>query len=103
MLLTRSMTSAGRILEVMDESPDICDIPGSTLEVQKGDIVFFPCLFQICPFGKGMSFPISRCTSPAGKVIGIVGGTGVAKSSLVQLIPRLYDISGGASPSTGIR
>ena len=96
MLLTRSMTSAGRILEVMDESPDICDIPGSTLEVQKGDIVFSHVYFKYAPSAKEYVLSDISLHFPAGKVIGIVGGTGAAKSSLVQLIPRLYDISEGS-------
>lgn len=96
MLLTRSMTSAGRILEVMDESPDICDIPGSTLEVRKGDIVFSHVYFKYAPSAKEYVLSDISLHFPAGKVIGIVGGTGAAKSSLVQLIPRLYDISEGS-------
>lgn len=96
MLLTRSMTSAGRILEVMDEAPDICDIPGSTLEVQKGDIAFSHVYFKYAPSAKEYVLSDISLHFPAGKVIGIVGGTGAAKSSLVQLIPRLYDISEGS-------
>ena len=96
MLLTRSMTSAGRILEVMDEAPDICDIPGSTLEVQKGDIAFSHVYFKYAPSAKEYVLSDISLHFPAGKIIGIVGGTGAAKSSLVQLIPRLYDISEGS-------
>ena len=99
LMLTRSLASCRRILEVMDEKIDITETPGVTdpdARVERGEIVFDDVSFRYRE-GEGenvldhVSFRIE-----AGQTVGILGQTGSAKSTLVQLIPRLYDVTGGA-------
>ncbi len=99
LMLTRSLASCRRILEVMDEEIDITETPGVTdpdARVERGEIVFDDVTFRYRA-GEGenvldhVSFRIE-----AGQTVGILGQTGSAKSTLVQLIPRLYDVTGGA-------
>ena len=99
LMLTRSLASCRRILEVMDEEIDITEIPGVTdpdAKVERGEIVFDNVTFRYRA-GEGenvldhVSFRIE-----AGQTVGILGQTGSAKSTLVQLIPRLYDVTDGA-------
>ena len=99
LMLTRSLASCRRILEVMDEEIDITEIPGVTdpdAKVERGEIVFDDVTFRYRA-GEGenvldyVSFRIE-----AGQTVGILGQTGSAKSTLVQLIPRLYDVTDGA-------
>ena len=99
LMATRSLASAKRILEVMDEAIDVTEAPGVTdpgAEVTAGDIVFDHVSFKYKADAKedvlsDVSFHIK-----AGQTVGILGQTGAAKSTLVQLIPRLYDVSAGA-------
>ena len=99
LMLTRSLASCRRILEVMDDEIDITEIPGITdpdAKVERGEIVFDDVIFRYRA-GEGenvldhVSFRIE-----AGQTVGILGQTGSAKSTLVQLIPRLYDVTDGA-------
>lgn len=98
-MLTRSLASGKRIMEVMDEEIDITEQEGVTdmnAEVRNGDIVFDHVSFKYkreAPENvlSDISFHIS-----AGQTVGIIGETGAAKSTLVQLIPRLYDVTEGS-------
>ncbi len=89
-----SQASAKRILEVIDEVPDIRDDTATVTEVRDGSIEFRNVSFRYNGSGKDIirnaSFKIE-----SGEMVGIIGATGSAKSSLVQLIPRLYDVSDG--------
>ena len=99
LMLTRSLASCKRIVEVLDEKIDVTEEEGVTdsgAEVAAGDIVFDHVSFKYKADGKedvlsDVSFHIR-----AGQTVGILGQTGAAKSTLVQLIPRLYDVTGGA-------
>ena len=89
-----SQASAKRILEVIDEVPDIRDDDATVTEVKDGSIEFKNVSFKYDgaqnPVIKNSSFKIE-----SGEMVGIIGATGSAKTSLVQLIPRLYDVTDG--------
>ena len=91
--LVLSRASLSRILEVLSEEPDLQDGPEE--RVEDGSIVFDNVSFRYdTAAGEDILQNISL-TIRSGETIGIIGGTGSAKSTLVQLIPRLYDVSGG--------
>lgn len=90
-----SRASVVRICEVLDEESDIANVPEGKQTVENGEIVFENVSFSY--YGDkeklaldGLSFKIN-----SGETIGIIGGTGAGKTSLVQLIPRLYDVTSG--------
>ena len=89
LMLTMSKAAAKRIIEVLDEEPDIKDPEDPVMTVADGSIEFDDVDFaygNAKPCLKDASFRIE-----SGQTVGIIGGTGSGKSSLVQLIPRLYD------------
>lgn len=93
--LVISRASAKRIVEVLDESPDINDSNADpAYKVQDGTIEFKDVSFS---YNKGDNYVLDGISFKinAGETIGIIGGTGAAKTSLVQLIPRLYDVQKG--------
>ncbi|MCI2058675.1 MAG: ABC transporter ATP-binding protein/permease [Oscillibacter sp.] len=101
-MLTMSAASARRICEVLGEQSDLTDRPGACTEVCDGSIDFDHVSFS---YHQGTGKPVLRDVDlhiRSGEVIGIIGGTGSAKSSLVQLIPRLYDASAGVVRVGGI-
>lgn len=102
LLLSRSVASAGRILEVLEESPAIVSAKDSQHIISHGEIEFRQVSFKYTPEAeKNVLTDITLHILP-GQTIGIVGETGSAKSSLVQLIPRLYDITSGQLLLDGI-
>ena len=91
LILNRSMVSAQRINEVLDATPGMEN--GTEATVPTGDV-----RFRDVTFAYGTGAPVLRhidFEAKAGQTVGIVGGTGSAKSTLVQLIPRLYDVTEG--------
>lgn len=89
-----SKASVSRLCEVLDEVPDISDADAdASLEVADGSVEFRNVSFRYGD-GKNILENISLSIKP-GETIGIIGGTGSSKSSLVQLIPRLYDATEG--------
>jgi len=93
--LVISKASAKRITEVLDESPDIDDKDADpSLTVAEGTIEFRSAAFS---YSKGDNYVLDNIDFKiaAGDTVGIIGGTGSAKTSLVQLIPRLYDVQKG--------
>ena len=94
-MLTRSIASCERIIEVLDEIPDISDPQNTELIVRRGDIDFHQVNFKYKEEAQEYALSDINLHIPAGSTIGILGGTGSAKTSLVQLIPRLYDVSSG--------
>ena len=95
-MITMSAASARRIAEVLNEKPDICNPDEPVYEVADGSVRFDHVNFA---YGKNAAEPVLKDISisiNAGETIGIIGGTGSAKSSLVNLISRLYDVNGGA-------
>ena len=95
LMLTRSMASASRILEVMDETPDIADRPAGALEVTRGEVEFRDVSFKYKP--QAAEYVLSHISLHIlpGQTVGIIGRTGSAKTTLVQLIPRLYEATEG--------
>ena len=94
--------SSDRITEVMNEIPEMQDQPAAVTEVPNGDIVFDHVDFSYAGEGGNLSLKDINLHIKSGQTIGIIGGTGSAKSSLVQLIPRLYDVTKGCVKVGGI-
>ena len=94
--------SSDRITEVMNEIPEMQDQPDAVTEVPNGDIVFDHVDFSYSGEGGNLSLKNVNLHIESGQTIGIIGGTGSAKSSLVQLIPRLYDVTKGRVKVGGI-
>jgi len=94
LLLTRSLASAGRIVEVLEEPADITD-GDPALRLTRGDIEFDHVSFKYHAQAKENVLTDINLRVKAGETLGIIGGTGSAKSTLVQLIPRLYEVSEG--------
>jgi len=95
-LIVISKESASRISEVLDEKIDITDTDASgDLEVTDGSIVFDDVSFSYTPDSEEKVLEHISLEIKSGETIGIIGSTGSAKSTLVQLIPRLYDVAGG--------
>ena len=95
LLLTRAVASGHRILEVMDEPIDITEEHAENVEVERGEVVFDHVSFKYRADAREFVLRDISLTIRAGETVGIIGGTGSAKSTLVQLIPRLYDITEG--------
>ena len=94
--------SADRITEVLDEVPEMQDGENAIHEVPNGDIDFEQVEFSYggkdsTPALQGINLHIK-----SGQTVGIIGGTGSSKTSLVSLIPRLYDVTGGTVKVGGI-
>lgn len=96
MMTIISRASITRINEVLDEVPDISDKDASTdVRVEDGSIVFKDVAFSYNKKQKRATIENINLKIPSGTHVGIIGGTGSAKSTLVQLIPRLYDADKG--------
>lgn len=91
---TMSRASITRIIEILDEESDITDGARNLTEVKDGSIVFEDVDFNYKKSDRTCLEGISLNIKP-GQTVGILGGTGSGKSSLVQLIPRLYDVQKG--------
>ena len=101
-MLSMSAASGQRIVEVLDETSDIKAPEQPVSAVADGSIRFDHVSFE---YKHGSGKPVLRdidFSIASGETIGIIGGTGSAKSSLVQLIPRLYDVSEGTVTVGGV-
>jgi ATP-binding cassette subfamily B protein len=94
-MITMSAASARRICEVLDEEPDITNPENPVMEVKDGSIVFKNVNFRYNKEGKENVLSNININIDSGETIGIIGGTGSAKSTLVNLISRLYDVNDG--------
>jgi len=91
-----SRASAARILEVLEETPDIRDdAKASGLSLEDGSIRFSSASFSYSGAADRLALENIDLAIASGETIGIIGGTGSGKTTLVQLIPRLYDLTGG--------
>ena len=97
MFLTRAIACGKRIVEVLDEQPQITDDGADkTLTVENGDIRFDHVYFKYHPTAEGWNLTDIDLHIESGMTVGILGGTGSAKTTLVSMIPRLYEVNGGA-------
>ena len=94
--------STDRISEVLDEVPEMEDSEDAIKEVPNGDIDFEHVDFSYSGEGGNLSLKNVDLHIKSGQIVGVIGGTGSAKSTLVQLIPRLYDVTGGCVKVGGI-
>lgn len=94
--------STDRITEVLDEVPEMEDEADAVTEVKNGDIDFEHVNFSYSGKGGNLSLKDVDLHIKSGQIIGIIGGTGSAKSTLVQLIPRLYDVTDGCVKVGGV-
>ncbi len=88
--------STDRITEVLEEVPEMQDKADAVTEVKDGEIIFDHVNFSYAGEGGNLSLKDVDLHIRSGQTIGIIGGTGSAKSTLVQLIPRLYDVTEGS-------
>ena len=95
MMMSRAVASAQRIIEVLEEEPDIKDPVNPVTEVRDGEIEFRNVNFKYEDDGDENNLEGINIKIKSGETIGIIGSTGSGKSSLVQLIPRLYDATEG--------
>ena len=95
LMLTRSLASARRIGEVLDEAPALSSPDGAVTEVADGSVDFEGVSFKYRADAAEYALSGVDLHIGAGETVGILGGTGSAKSTLVQLIPRLYDATEG--------
>ena len=97
MFLTRAIACGKRIVEVLDEQPQITDDGADkTLTVENGDIRFDHVYFKYHPTAEGWNLTDIDLHIESGMTVGILGGTGSAKTTLVSMIPRLYEMNEGA-------
>ena len=101
-MITMSRASAERIVEVLDEQSDITNCDDPVCEVKDGSIQFTDVCFSYAKRPDKTVLDDIDLVIPSGQTVGIIGGTGSSKSSLVQLIPRLYDVTGGSVTVGGI-
>ena len=101
-MITMSRASARRIVEVLEEESDITNGPDPVYEVRDGSIEFNDVSFSYAKVPDKEVLSHIRLSIPSGQTVGIIGGTGSSKSSLVQLIPRLYDVTEGSVTVGGV-
>lgn len=93
-MISMSAASARRVAEVLDEKTELHNPENPVMEVKNGAVEFDHVCFRYKKEGRDVLSDINL-NIRSGETIGIIGGTGSAKSSLVQLLPRLYDVSAG--------
>ena len=101
-MITMSKASAERIVEILEEQPDLHNPEKPVTEVKSGDIRFENVNFSYKGDEHKLALQNVNLDIKAGQTIGILGGTGAAKSTLVQLIPRLYDVTTGSVKVGGV-
>ena len=101
-MITMSKTAAERICEILNEVPDIKDNGNPVYTVKDGSISFKNVNFSYTDNVDKLSLKNFNLDIKSGETIGIIGGTGSSKSTFVQLIPRLYDVTEGSVEVGGI-
>ncbi len=95
LLMTRSLASAHRVAEVLDEEVELTSPKDARTDIPDGGIVFDHVSFKYHPDAAEYALASIDLAIRPGETVGVLGGTGSAKSTLVQLIPRLYDATEG--------
>ncbi len=95
-MLTISSESIKRVGEVLEETPALTSPENALTQVKDGSIEFKDVNFKYSAKAKKFALWDIDLTIPSGATVGIIGGTGSSKSTLVQLIPRLYDVTEGS-------
>lgn len=101
-MVTMAKSSAERIVEVLDEKSDLSNPENPIYEVKDGSIEFENVNFSYSKNINNLNLENINFRINSGETIGILGGTGSAKTTLVQLIPRLYDVTSGTVKVGGI-
>ena len=101
-MIVMSQASIKRIVEVLDEKSDLVNPKNPIMQVNDGSIEFSNVSFSYKKDSDTYSLKDIDLKIESGQTIGIIGGTGSSKSTLVQLIPRLYDVSKGTLKVGGI-
>ena len=101
-MIVIASSSAQRITEILQENADISNPPQPVETVKDGSIVFDHVEFSYASKADKPVLTDICLNIPSGQTVGIIGGTGSSKSSLVQLIPRLYDVTGGSVSLGGV-
>lgn len=101
-MITMATESAKRIYEVLCEEPSLTAPENAVTEVKDGSIEFMNVSFKYSDKAKKYALADIDLSIKSGMTVGIIGGTGSSKSSLVQLIPRLYDVTEGSVKVGGV-
>ena len=101
-MMTMSIESVKRICEVLNEEPNLHNPENPVLEVKDGSVCFNNVSFKYSKNAKRNALENVNLNIKSGMTVGIIGGTGSSKSSLVQLIPRLYDVTEGSVTVGGV-
>ena len=101
-MLTISSESFKRVAEVLEETPALSSPEDAVTEVKDGSVCFTDVNFKYSAKAKKFALWDIDLTIPSGATVGIIGGTGSSKSTLVQLIPRLYDVTEGSVQVGGV-
>ena len=101
-MITISRSSADRIAEILNERPDITNPEHPVMEVKNGEIRFTNADFMYTADADKKVIDNANLVIRSGETVGIIGGTGSSKTSFVQLIPRLYDVTSGSVSVGGV-
>lgn len=101
-MLTMSLESVKRIAEVLNEEPAITNPESPVMEVRNGEIEFTDVHFRYSSKAQREALNDIDLHIDSGMTVGILGGTGSSKSTLIQLIPRLYDVTEGSVKVAGV-
>ena len=101
-MITMSRTPMRRCSELLAEQPDLVSPENAVMDVKDGSIDFDNVSFRYSATAKHRALKEVNLHIPSGATVGILGGTGSSKSTLVQLIPRLYDVCDGSLKVGGV-
>jgi ATP-binding cassette subfamily B protein len=101
-MITISMASVKRVVEVLNETPEIVNKANAIQTVKDGSVEFENVNFSYLKRSDKLALSNINIIIPSGDKVGIIGGTGSSKSTLVQLLPRLYDVDSGSIKLGGV-